>query len=301
MGLNYFERKSMRFATMVVIGWLAISYLTVNTAFGQDAYFDGEKIVIPQVFCQWCWGQSLELEIVNSPDEYWVYPFTAKPIMQMFKGRYRNWTISDWRTFWDSPTQNPAIWIDNLFLVPRLEIDGAYYWVKFQYVDAWTGFGTLFKVVDYGEDDLDDDNDGIPDEIDPDPWRASSESDPEAIVGHWLLRRELFGSQWWSNLEGTPCAHLPPVTFIDIEIAYDASEGRYLIGSGGVYLQQTEPSPSKALYLQITLPGVDGYLETTLDLDINSPQLITGSERWSWISESGSCENNTGIIHAVRK
>lgn len=293
MNIRRSLRKPACFASIMVFFTAVWFGLATSSALGEDAYFDGNKLVIPELDYGNGDVYRHELFIGTGPDIWGVYPFSPKPIMQAF-GYGHGQKVH-------APTLlNPARFVDYGLIVPRIKVGNAYFWVVFQ---VWDMESPNYLVIDYGEDDEDDDNDGIPDAEDSDPWRASTESDPLGIVGSWTLRRELYVDWFYSDLSDTPCAWFPTLTYQDIEIAFDVTDGKYSFGSGGLSVKVEYPLYEGMSYhgFSTTYPNNGGYTDTFFRLSVHSPQLITGVEYWDWHGDSGSCEDKVSIVHAIKK
>ena len=293
MNLNYILRRPARFASVAALGTVVCIGLGAGSAFGEDAYFDGNKLVIPEVVTGIGWVYRQELIIGTYPDISGVYPFSSKPIMQMFR-------MGGLQSVFNPTLQNPAGFVNGNLVVPRIKVGDAYFWVMLQ---AWDMDPPSYEVIDYGEDDEDDDNDGIPDAEDSDPWRASSDSDPLGIVGSWTLRRELYVDSYYTDLSDTPCSWFPTLTYQEIEVTFDVNDGKYSFGSDGQSVKVEYPLYEEPGYygFSASYPSAGGYIDTSFRLLIDSPQLITGVEYWDWHGDSGSCEDKVSIVHAIKK
>jgi len=256
-------------------------------AFGQDAHFDGDRLIIPAILSNSV-VYSVELQISGLPDPAGVYPFTPSPVMQMFE-------VASVEIVSIPSVENPSFWnAEKGFLtVPRIEVSGNYFWAQFT---GWDLDPFALELIDFGVDDEDDDDDGISDLADPFPYSTSHDEDPLEIVGQWRFRREVV-----SDLSFTPCESFQDPTFHDVEITFDSEIDRYRISAGEASIV-TDPLLQSGIAIDVNLPTGDGHMESFFDLNVYSSQLMMGSENWHWTGNvSGSCPNQTSIVHAVRQ
>jgi len=187
----------------------------------------------------------------------------------------------------DNPVlTTPATYSAGTLVVPSVDVFGTLYWGRFNLVDDDP---VTFELAVAELDDEDDDNDGIPDDQDSNPYFADTSTDPLNINGSWLLIFTV------TAVDGLACfgeEGSKRQEFVDF--FYDDLLGNYRV-TGDVEYGDIAIIGNELRYYG-EFEEDDGLTKSTIVLTVNSAgsamPTLSGLETWQW----GTVNSNDEFI-----